>query len=152
LRSVRVSAAALHPFPLGIESMSTNVSQQNDRRNERVGSTGSRRLGTISGERDRRATACSEDDSTSSADHRRPDWLRGVAMLGDAIVHVVDDDDLMRHSIDALLRSVGYTVKLYGRAEDFLAADPADVPGCVIIDVRMPGPSGLELQASLAQR
>lgn|SRR5262245_2465922 len=71
LRSVRVSAAALHPFPLGIESMPTNVSQQNDRRDERVGSTGSRRVGTISGERDRRATACSEDDSTSSADHRR---------------------------------------------------------------------------------
>ncbi len=73
-------------------------------------------------------------------------------MLGDAIVHVVDDDDLMRHSIGDLLRSVGYTVKLYGRAEDFLAADPADVPGCVIVDVRMPGPSGLELQALLVQR
>src|SRR6202000_3458311 len=73
-------------------------------------------------------------------------------MLDDAIVHVVDDDELMRTSIDDLLRSVGYTVRLYGRAEDFLAAEVSDAPGCVIVDVRMPGPSGLELQASLTER
>jgi FixJ family two-component response regulator len=73
-------------------------------------------------------------------------------MLDGIIVHVVDDDELMRHSIDDLLRSVGYDVKLYGHAEDFLAAKLPDRPGCVLIDVRMPGPSGLELQASLAQR
>jgi FixJ family two-component response regulator len=70
----------------------------------------------------------------------------------DAIVHVVDDDDLMRGSIDDLLRSVGYEVRLYGRAEEFLTAMLPDTPGCVIVDVRMPGPSGLELQASLAER
>lgn len=73
-------------------------------------------------------------------------------MLDDVIVHVVDDDELMRRSIGDLLRSVGYTVRLYGRAEDFLAVDLPDAPGCVIVDVRMRGRSGLELQASLAQR
>src|ERR1700744_4989546 len=73
-------------------------------------------------------------------------------MLDEAIVHVVDDDDLMRSSIEDLLRSFGYKVYLYARAEDFLAADVTDGPGCVIVDVRMPGPSGLELQAALADR
>lgn len=73
-------------------------------------------------------------------------------MLEDAIVHVVDDDELMRGSIEDLLRSVGYQVRLYGRAEDFLAADVSGAPGCVIVDVRMPGPSGLELQAALTER
>jgi FixJ family two-component response regulator len=73
-------------------------------------------------------------------------------MLEDAIVHVVDDDELMRSSLEDLLRSVGYQVRLYGRADDFLAADVPDAPGCVIVDVRMPGPSGLELQAALRDR
>ena len=73
-------------------------------------------------------------------------------MLGDAIVHVVDDDEFMRSSLEDLLRSVGYQVRLYGRADDFLAAEAPDVPGCVIVDVRMPGPSGLELQAALTVR
>jgi FixJ family two-component response regulator len=69
-----------------------------------------------------------------------------------AIVHVVDDDEFVRSSLEDLLRSVGYQVRLYGRAEDFLAADISEAPGCVIVDVRMPGPSGLELQAMLADR
>jgi FixJ family two-component response regulator len=63
-------------------------------------------------------------------------------MLEDAIVHVVDDDELMRSSLEDLLHSVGYQVRLYSRAEDFLAADISEAPGCVIVDVRMPGPSG----------
>jgi FixJ family two-component response regulator len=73
-------------------------------------------------------------------------------MLGHAIVHVVDDDEFVRSSLEDLLRSVGYQVRLYGRAEDFLAADISEAPGCVIVDVRMPGPSGLELQAALTDR
>ena len=73
-------------------------------------------------------------------------------MLDDAIVHVVDDDEGMRQSIEDLLRSVGYAVRLYARAEEFLVAALPDGPACVIIDVRMPGPSGLELQAALAER
>jgi FixJ family two-component response regulator len=73
-------------------------------------------------------------------------------MLKDAIVHVFDDDEFIRSSLEDLLRSVGYQVRLYGRAEDFLAADISEAPGCVIVDVRMPGPSGLELQAALTDR
>jgi FixJ family two-component response regulator len=73
-------------------------------------------------------------------------------MLEDAIVHVVDDDELMRSSLEDLLRSVGYQVRLYGRAEDFLATNILEVPSCVIVDVRMPGLNGLELQAALTDR
>jgi FixJ family two-component response regulator len=73
-------------------------------------------------------------------------------MSEDAVVHVVDDDEFMRSSIEDLLRSVGYRMRLYCRAEDFLAADISDAPGCVIVDVRMPGPSGLELQTALSDR
>src|ERR1700722_16020753 len=91
-------------------------------------------------------------------DSVRFSWLvfleQGVIseMLEDAIIHVVDDDELMRSSLEDLLRSVGYQVRLYGRADDFLAADVPDAPSCVIVDVRMPGPSGLELQAALTVR
>src|SRR6202000_40765 len=73
-------------------------------------------------------------------------------MLDDAIVHVVDDDEAMRQSIEDLLRSVGYAGRLYARVEELLPAALPDGPACVIIDVRMPGPSGLELQAALAER
>src|ERR1700727_1392493 len=73
-------------------------------------------------------------------------------MSEDAVVNVVDDDEFMRSSIKDLLRSVGYQVRLYCRAEDFLAADISDAPGCVIVDVRMPGPSGLDLQTALSDR
>jgi FixJ family two-component response regulator len=72
-------------------------------------------------------------------------------MSEDAIVHVVDDE-VIRSSLGDLLRSVGYRVRLYRRAEDYLVADISEAPGCVIVDVRMPGPSGLELQAALTDR
>ena len=60
-------------------------------------------------------------------------------MLEDAIVHVVDDEEAMRSSLADLLRSVGYRVRLYSRAEDFLVADISGIPGCVIADVRPEG-------------
>lgn len=65
------------------------------------------------------------------------------------IIHVVDDDDLLRAALADLLRSVGYTAKAYSSARMFLEDPPGDEPGCVIADVRMPGLSGLELQAAL---
>jgi FixJ family two-component response regulator len=69
-------------------------------------------------------------------------------MLEDAIVHVVDDDEFMRSSLEDLLRSVGYQVRLYSRAEDFLAADISEAPGCLIVDVRLPA----QLQSALTDR
>jgi len=66
-------------------------------------------------------------------------------------VHVVDDDDSFRESLARLLRATGHRVEAYRSGEDFLArARPG--PGCVLLDVQMPGPTGLELQRALAER
>jgi two-component system response regulator FixJ len=67
-------------------------------------------------------------------------------------VFVVDDDRAMRESLSWLLDSVGLRVRSYATAAEFLAEhDPAQ-PGCLVLDVRMPGMSGLDLQAELARR
>jgi two-component system response regulator FixJ len=68
------------------------------------------------------------------------------------IVFVVDDDRAMRDSLRWLLESIGLSVRTYATAAEFLREhDPAQ-PGCLVLDVRMPGMSGLDLQAELAQR
>jgi FixJ family two-component response regulator len=68
------------------------------------------------------------------------------------LVHIVDDDDAVRESLGRLLRSHGFSVRLYRSAGEFLLASPIHSPGCVLLDLRMPGPGGLELQASLAKQ
>jgi two-component system response regulator FixJ len=73
-------------------------------------------------------------------------------MQPERVVFVVDDDRAMRDSLRWLLDSVGLPVRTYATAADFLADhDPAQ-PGCLILDVRMPGMSGLDLQAELTRR
>nr|WP_284273946.1 response regulator [Bradyrhizobium iriomotense] len=61
-------------------------------------------------------------------------------------VHVVDDDQAVRESLGDLLRSMDYQVMLHGSASEFLSAELPDAPACLVLDVRMPGTSGLELQ------
>ena len=67
------------------------------------------------------------------------------------IVHVVDDDQLVRESLGDLLRSLNYQVALYGSAADFLDSKRSEAPACLVVDVRLPGTSGLELQDYLAR-
>lgn len=67
-------------------------------------------------------------------------------------VHVVDDDAAVRDSLSLLLSLRGYRTACFESAEDFLAAVAPDWSGCVIADIRMPGMSGLEMQAELARR
>jgi FixJ family two-component response regulator len=67
-----------------------------------------------------------------------------------AYVHVVDDDRTVLESLGDLLRSLDYQVALYGSASDFLKAELPDAPSCLVLDVRLPGTSGLELQEYLA--
>jgi FixJ family two-component response regulator len=64
-------------------------------------------------------------------------------------VHVVDDDEAMRLSMDSLFRSVGYEVQLFSNAVDFLNSGRAAAPGCLILDVRLPGMNGLDFQNHL---
>ena len=69
-----------------------------------------------------------------------------------ATVHVVDDDDSFRTAISRLLRTSGYEVKAYKSAGEFLLEPPPHGPGCLLLDLHMPGPSGLELQEAIARR
>jgi FixJ family two-component response regulator len=69
--------------------------------------------------------------------------------LLETVIHIVDDDDAVRIALARLLRSVGYTTMMYASASEFLNAKLPDTPGCVVLDVRMPGTSGLDLQEHL---
>jgi FixJ family two-component response regulator len=71
-------------------------------------------------------------------------------MMSDPIVHIVDDDESLRLSLDSLFRSVGLKVRLHGSPREFLDAARDDAPGCLVLDVRMPGMSGLDFQDQLA--
>jgi len=67
-----------------------------------------------------------------------------------ATIHVIDDDASMRAALDTLFRSTALATRLYDSALAFLAAPPEDAPGCIIVDVRMPGLSGLDFQQKLS--
>lgn len=73
-------------------------------------------------------------------------------MSDDHCVYVVDDDQAMRESLQFLIESVGLCVRTFASADAFLGAYRSDWSGCLLLDVRMPGMSGLELQAYLAKK
>ena len=66
-----------------------------------------------------------------------------------SVVFVVDDDASVRAAVEDLLRSVGLAVRTYGSTQEFLQSKLPDAPGCLVLDVRMPGQSGLEFQRTL---
>jgi FixJ family two-component response regulator len=68
-----------------------------------------------------------------------------------AVVFVIDDDPSMRRSLDTLLRSVGLDVRLFSSANEFVHSERPDASGCLVLDVRLPGMSGLAFQQELAK-
>jgi RNA polymerase sigma factor (sigma-70 family) len=68
------------------------------------------------------------------------------------LVHVVDDDDSLRAAVTRLLRAAGYEVRSHPSVGEFLLAWSGNAPGCVVLDVCMPGPSGLDLQEAFSKR
>jgi FixJ family two-component response regulator len=66
-------------------------------------------------------------------------------------VFVVDDDDAVRQSLSSLFRSVGLQVKAFSSAAEFLQSKLPDCPSCLVLDVRLPGASGLDFQSDLAE-
>src|ERR1700704_5385560 len=66
------------------------------------------------------------------------------------VVHIVDDDESLRRAVDSLCRSVGFKTRTYGSAQEFLDAKREDIAGCLVLDVRLPGMSGLDFQSQLA--
>jgi len=67
-------------------------------------------------------------------------------------VYVVDDDDSIRRALQRLLRSVGYQALTFESAEEFLDSTSCSVEGCLILDIRLPGMTGLELQEKLVSK
>jgi FixJ family two-component response regulator len=67
------------------------------------------------------------------------------------VVYVVEDETAMRNAVSGLLRSVGLNVITFGSADDFLETKCLDIPGCLVLDIRLPGLSGLGLQRRLAE-
>lgn len=78
--------------------------------------------------------------------------LRDENVAENSVVHVVDDDSEVRESLAELLQSIGLSVRAYASAEEFLKGYGPSTPGCLLVDVCMPGMSGLELQRQLAAR
>jgi two-component system, LuxR family, response regulator FixJ len=72
--------------------------------------------------------------------------------MSKSFIYVVDDDDTFRKSLQWLLESVGLGVKTFTTAAEFLEAYAPGSPGCLVLDIRMPGMSGLQLQDELAAR
>jgi FixJ family two-component response regulator len=76
---------------------------------------------------------------------------RLLATAEQPIIFVVDDDQFMREALGSLFRSVGHKVELFGSAADLLKNKLPDVASCLVLDVRLPGLSGLDFQAKLAE-
>ena len=68
------------------------------------------------------------------------------------LVAIVDDDELFRRSVDRLVRSAGFNVETFGAAEDFLERGNLDRTACAILDMKLPGINGFDLQQRLASR
>jgi len=67
-----------------------------------------------------------------------------------AVVYIVEDDESLRSALDSLLQSIGHKTDVFGSVREFLEARRIDAPGCIVLDVRLPGVSGLDLQSKLA--
>jgi DNA-binding NtrC family response regulator len=67
------------------------------------------------------------------------------------LIYVVDDDASVREALSSLIRSVGWRVEAFASAQEFLAHPQADAPSCLVLDVQLPGLSGLDLQQELAK-
>ncbi|MEE8606106.1 MAG: response regulator [Nitrospiraceae bacterium] len=78
--------------------------------------------------------------------------MKAAKMNPEPTVFIIDDDEAVRRFLSGLIASVGLRVETYASAQEFLDADEPSQPGCLLLDIRMPGMSGLELQKELASR
>ncbi len=69
----------------------------------------------------------------------------------DAIIAIVDDDPSVRKGLERLIRSVGWKSETFASAQEFLARPPAEAPSCLVLDLQLPGLSGLDLQKRMAE-
>ena len=69
-----------------------------------------------------------------------------------AVVRIIDDDKSVRTALTRLLGAAGLQSRAYGSAAEFLVADPDDTPGCIVLDIGLPGMTGMQMQAAIAKR
>jgi FixJ family two-component response regulator len=74
-----------------------------------------------------------------------------LAAVGDPVVFVIDDDTSMREALQSLFRSVGLRVEVFGSAPEFLQSNLPNVASCLVLDIRLPGVSGLDFQIELTE-
>jgi FixJ family two-component response regulator len=84
-------------------------------------------------------------------DHAKPIQAQAQASADDPIVLIVDDDPSMRRALTNLFHSVGLKVEAFGSAAEIMEAKPPVVPSCLVLDIRLPGSSGFDIQADLAK-
>ena len=94
--------------------------------------------------------------SLSGWESPRRQWPTGSRMIApdgmaQPVVVVIDDDPDIRDALRGLLRAVGLCVESFASVQEFLDSDPPDLPGCLVLDIRLPGQSGLEFQEELAK-
>ncbi|SFI54204.1 response regulator transcription factor [Caulobacter sp. UNC279MFTsu5.1] len=77
--------------------------------------------------------------------------MSSIAKTGKAIVAVIDDDESIREALHGLFQSVGLVTEIYGSVQEFLDAGALERAGCIVLDIRLPGRSGLEFQEALAR-
>jgi len=82
----------------------------------------------------------------------RPNQLQPPAQSSSSVVIIVDDDASIRASLDSLFRSVGLETRLFGSPAELLGGVMPDKPACIVLDVRLPGVSGLDLQGQLTRQ
>jgi FixJ family two-component response regulator len=86
-----------------------------------------------------------------SVDTNRPPKWQDSGSHDSSLVFIVDDDQGMRDALGSLLRSVGHRVEVFSAASDLLQSKLPDIVSCIVLDVRLPGLSGLDLQTELAE-
>jgi FixJ family two-component response regulator len=89
---------------------------------------------------------------SSTVYYPTPNGRKDIGRKAEQVVFVIDDDPSMRAAITSLIEAVGLTCQAFASGQEFLEAELLDVPRCLILDVRLPGLSGLNLQRELAQR
>jgi len=80
-----------------------------------------------------------------------PTLPNDLAAAGEPVVFVIDDDTSMREALQSLFRSVGLRIEVFGSASEFLQSSLPNVASCLVLDIRLPGVSGLDFQVELAE-
>lgn len=92
------------------------------------------------------------DAESSVTDYSAMQSNRGMRVFEQPLLSVVDDDESVRESLPDLLRKFGFTARTFSSAQEFLSSDSLDETKCLILDVAMPGMTGLDLQQELKRR